>query len=207
MPRRDRPDVATAAARGLCQPRMPGARQARRAAVGADHLQPHPGRRRQDLAHHPAADRHHRQPHPVRRLAAGQGKGRGRRRRAQHLPGQHEPRDPHADERHHRLLRDPAGHPAGRHPAALCGDCLPLGALHAAPAQRHPGHRQAGQGRGAVGGRGLRGGRRLPPGGRHPAHPGGKEGAAPAAGHPAAGAGLPARRCAAHPAGADQPDG
>ncbi len=37
-----------------------------------------------------------------RRPAIGHGQGRGRQPRQERVPGQHEPRNPHADERHHR---------------------------------------------------------------------------------------------------------
>ena len=43
-------------------------------------------------------------------LQRGQGGGRGGQPRQERLPGQHEPRDPHAAERHHRHDRTGAGH-------------------------------------------------------------------------------------------------
>ena len=45
-----------------------------------------------------------------RRAAKGQGGGRGGQPGQERVPGQHEPRDPHADERHHRHDRAGPGH-------------------------------------------------------------------------------------------------
>jgi signal transduction histidine kinase len=53
--------------------------------------------------------RHHGTPPDGRRAARRQGKRRAGRRRARQLRGQHEPRDPHADECDPRLHRRAAG--------------------------------------------------------------------------------------------------
>ena len=66
---------------------------------------------RRHLRHFP---RHHRAETGRRGLAGGQGSGRGRQSRQERLPGQHEPRDPHALERRHRHDRTGAQEPALR---------------------------------------------------------------------------------------------
>ena len=78
--------------------------------------------------------------HPAR-AAAQESRGRGGQSGQEPLPGQHEPRAAHADERHHRLLRNP-------HRAAGSADRREVDHLHPldpqlrqAPArdhQRHP---------------------------------------------------------------------
>jgi hypothetical protein len=57
----------------------------------------------------------------MRGRGARSGQGRGRRGHAREvgLPRQHEPRDPHADERHHRLRQPAARHRPGRRPAGV----------------------------------------------------------------------------------------
>ena len=58
--------------------------------------------------------RHHRAQANGRRLARGQGGGRGGQRRQEPVPGQHEPRNPHAHDRHPRLRRPADGSDAQR---------------------------------------------------------------------------------------------
>ena len=70
--------------------------------------------------------------------ARGQGARRGRQPRQVAVPGQHEPRDPHADERRARHDRAAARHAAHRAPAALRGVDVPLGRGAAGDHQRHP---------------------------------------------------------------------
>ncbi len=72
-------------------------RRARHAAGAGDQL---PGRHRTRAAR--------------RRAACGQGTGRRGERGEEPVPGQHEPRDPHADERHPRLHRGAAARRAAR---------------------------------------------------------------------------------------------
>jgi PAS domain S-box-containing protein len=86
-------------------------------------------------------------------LAGGQGTGRSGRRRQDHLPGQHEPRNPHPDERGDRLQRAAAGHLARHAAAPPHGHGAQQRAFAAGPAQQHPGHRQAGARRGGAGAR------------------------------------------------------
>ena len=52
-------------------------------------------------------------------LLRGQGSGRGRQPRQERIPGQHEPRNPHADERHPRHDRTRARHRADRRAARV----------------------------------------------------------------------------------------
>jgi PAS domain S-box-containing protein len=73
----------------------------------------------------------------------GPGAGRTRPRRAgqcrqEPVPGQHEPRDPHTDERHSRHAQAVAAHRAQHAPAGLRRQDRTGGAHPASPAQRHP---------------------------------------------------------------------
>ena len=72
------------------------------------------GADRRSRRQHPRVDRHphrHRRPEAGRgRHAPGQGGRRGGQPRQERVPGEHEPRDSHADERHHRHDRAGARH-------------------------------------------------------------------------------------------------
>ena len=64
--------------------------------------------------------------------------GRSRQRSQERLPGDDEPRDPHADERRHRHERAAAGHAADRGPARLRHHHPRLRRFAADHHQRHP---------------------------------------------------------------------
>ncbi len=100
---------------------------------GGGRGRPHRGRWRGHL--HAGRPRHHRAT-PVRTaVARGQGDGGGRQPRQVRIPGQHEPRNSHADERRHRHDRAAFGDGTPAHAARVCRD---------APHQRRvaPGHHQ-----------------------------------------------------------------
>ena len=105
---------------------LPRARRARRAAARAAGHDRHA-----DRALHPA---------PARRRRARRRARRGARGRAAEVavPGQHEPRDPHADERRDRDGRAAARHRAVRGAARLRLDGAQLRRRAAADHQRHP---------------------------------------------------------------------
>ena len=95
-------------------------RGAPRAAADAPRIGPAAARRRQVGAHHRAQDRRRRHGgdlHRRDRAAGGQGGGGGGQRGQEHLPCHHEPRDSHADERHHRHEQPAARHQAERRAA------------------------------------------------------------------------------------------
>ncbi|MBK7828040.1 MAG: response regulator [Nannocystis sp.] len=102
-----------------------------RGAAGADARRRPQPRARERHRHHRA----HAQPG---RAGHRQGGRRGREPGQERLPGQHEPRDPHADERDHRHDQPVVGHPAGPRPARLRRDPAQLLRLAAHPDQRHP---------------------------------------------------------------------
>ena len=159
-----------------------------------------PGRHR-DRERPPLRPRARDQPGARRRRAAGRGAGRqgaGGRPRQVAVPREHEPRDPHADERRDRDVEPAAGHAAQPGPARVRRDDPVQQPGAAVDRQRHPGlledrGRQAGAGADHV--------RRAPGGGRGP-RPAGRHGprARPGAGRPR----WPRtcrRCCAAIPAG------
>ena len=74
----------------------------------------------------------------VRRGARRARRGRGRQRGQERVPGDDEPRDPHADERGDRHERPAAGHAADRRAARLRGDDPRLRRRAADDHQRHP---------------------------------------------------------------------
>ena len=73
-----------------------------------------------------------------KRDAGGARRRRGRQRGQERVPGDHEPRDPHADERGHRHERPAARHAARRRAARLRRDHPRLGRRAADDHQRHP---------------------------------------------------------------------
>ena len=111
----------------------------------ADARRQHPDRRDDDAA---AARRRRR--HPGRRprhhaaqagrdgAAAGQGSGRSGVARQERLRRQHQPRDPHADERHHRPVRAARSHDARRRAARLRRPAAAIRPVAAAAGQRRP---------------------------------------------------------------------
>ena len=62
-----------------------------------------------------------------------------RQPRQKRVPGEHEPRNPHADERRYRHDRAAAGYPTHRRSAGVPGDGQSLRGLAAGRHQRHPG--------------------------------------------------------------------
>ncbi|CRS21238.1 hypothetical protein PAERUG_P48_London_17_VIM_2_01_13_05595 [Pseudomonas aeruginosa] len=105
----------------------------------------HPGRRagrarrrRQPAAGHRDQYRYHQRPATAGAPARGQGAGGRRQRGEVVVPGEHEPRDPHADEcRAGHAATGPADR-SQRTPARLPGQGQLGGNLVARPAQRHP---------------------------------------------------------------------
>ena len=73
-----------------------------------------------------------------RRTARRQGAGRGCEPRQEPLPCEHEPRDPHADERHPGHVGSAPRHPAGRAPGPFRGHAARFGRTAAVHHQRHP---------------------------------------------------------------------
>ena len=71
-------------------------------------------------------------------LQQGQGGRRGGQPGQERVPGQHEPRDPHADERHHRHDRAGPGHRADAAAARVPRPGQELGRRAAGGHQRHP---------------------------------------------------------------------
>ena len=80
------------------------------------HPQPDEGGGRTGHRHHP---RRHRPQAGRGGAAAGEGGGRGRQPGQERVPGQHEPRDPHADERHPRHDRAGPRHRPDRRAARV----------------------------------------------------------------------------------------
>jgi CheY-like chemotaxis protein/HPt (histidine-containing phosphotransfer) domain-containing protein len=85
-----------------------------------------------------AALRHRTQAEPIR-AAAGDGGGRGGQPGQEHVPDEHEPRDPHADERHHRHVRVAAAGRADAGAARVPGDGARVGGVVAGHHQRSAG--------------------------------------------------------------------
>ena len=82
-------------------------------------------------------------------------RGAGGQHRQKPVPGQYEPRDPHADERHSRLQPSRAAHRHDAEAARLCREDQGGQCIAAEPDQRHPGFlqdrgRQADAGDGAL---------------------------------------------------------
>ena len=98
-----------------------------------------PGRWQRWSRSGPAPSRGGRRAAPSRRAAAGGEGGRGSREPGQErVPGQHEPRDPHADERHHRHDRAGARHRRSRPSSASTSSIVQeLGRRAADGDQRH----------------------------------------------------------------------
>ena len=91
--------------------------------------------------HHRRLDRHYRTRRAAARAARRQGKRRRRQPGQDHVPGNDEPRDPHADERDHRHAgagAAPSGRP-GAGPPVHPGR-VRLGPQPAGADRRHPGH-------------------------------------------------------------------
>ena len=88
-------------------------------------------------------------------MAQGAGGGGGGQPGQERVPGQHEPRDPHADERHPRHDRAGPGHRPDARAARVPDDGEGVGRVAAGHHQRHPRllqdrGRQAGPGRGGL---------------------------------------------------------
>ena len=84
----------------------------RRLSLDGDHRDAPLPPRRHLRRHRQHGGRHHRAQGGRGHAAAGQGGRRGGQPRQERVPRQHEPRDPHADERHHRHDRAGPGHRA-----------------------------------------------------------------------------------------------
>ena len=95
-----------------------------------------PGRRDHRHVRHLA--RHHAPQGGGVAVAGGHGGSGGGQPGQERFPGQHEPRNPHAHERHHRHDRTGAGHAADRRAARLPEDGPRFGRIAADGDQRHP---------------------------------------------------------------------
>ncbi len=96
------------------------------------------GRRRRNDRRDGHQSRRHRTADDGGRASPGDGGGRGGQPGQERIPGQHEPRDPHADERHHRHDRTGPGHRVDPRAARMPADGAVLRRGAADGHQRHP---------------------------------------------------------------------
>ena len=134
---------------GECDPRDRPARPEGRHPGGRRDLVGARGRRRRPDGDDRHLPRHHRPP-------PGPPGGRGRQRGEERLPGDHEPRDPHAAQRRDRDERAPPEHSPGRRAARVRGDRPPERRRAPDRHQRHPRLLQDRGGQARAGGPALR---------------------------------------------------